>query len=205
MFYIYKAYLKVYSILHHILTTAIITSIFKRAKVKIKISACSFFGDLPILQFGKSCNVVIGDDFILRTGKGDGTIDGISSRIIVGKNATLEIGNTTGMTNSSIISFEKITIGHHVNIGAGCLIMDSNFHSLDWKNRKDRSLDTENRISKPVNIGDYVFIGARSIICKGVTIGDYSIIAAGSVVSKDVPPREIWGGNPAKYIRNISD
>lgn len=27
----------------------------------------------------------------------------------------------------------EIVIGNHVNIGAGCLIMESNFHSLDWR------------------------------------------------------------------------
>lgn len=47
------------------------------------------------------------------------------------------------------------------------------------------------------------FIGARSIICKGVTIGDHAMIAAGSVVVGDVPANEVWGGNPAKFIKNI--
>ena len=41
----------------------------------------------------------------------------------------------------------------------------------------------------------------HSIILKGCTIGDNSIIAAGSVVCSDVPAGEIWGGNPAKFIK----
>lgn len=36
-----------------------------------------------------------------------------------------------------------------------------------------------------------------------MTIGERSIIAAGSVVVKDVPPDEVWGGNPAKFIKKI--
>lgn len=36
----------------------------------------------------------------------------------------------------------------------------------------------------------------------GITIGKGSIVAAGSVVTKDIPPCEIWGGIPAKKIRN---
>jgi len=52
-----------------------------------------------------------------------------------------------------------------------------------------------------VKIGDYVFIGAHSIIAKPVSIGDYSIVAAGSVVTKDIPPCEIWGGVPARFIK----
>ena len=46
-----------------------------------------------------------------------------------------------------------------------------------------------------------VWIGHGCIIVGGVTIGTGSIIAAGSVLTKDVPPCEIWGGVPAKKIR----
>ena len=52
-----------------------------------------------------------------------------------------------------------------------------------------------------VKIGNYVFIGAHSIITKPVIIGDYSIVAAGSVVTKDIPPCEIWGGVPARFMK----
>ena len=36
----------------------------------------------------------------------------------------------------------------------------------------------------------------------GVTIGTGSIVAAGSIVTKNIPPCEIWGGNPAKKIKD---
>lgn len=51
-------------------------------------------------------------------------------------------------------------------------------------------------------IGNDVWIGSGSIIIGGLTVGDGSIIAAGSVVTKDIPPFELWGGNPAKKIKN---
>ncbi|WP_262710533.1 acyltransferase [Dinghuibacter silviterrae] len=56
--------------------------------------------------------------------------------------------------------------------------------------------------SAPVKIGDNVFIGMDSIILKGVTIGSNVVVAAGSVVARDIPDNQIWGGNPAKFIRN---
>jgi maltose O-acetyltransferase len=40
-------------------------------------------------------------------------------------------------------------------------------------------------------------------ILGGITIGENSIIAAGSVVTKDVPANTIFGGNPAKKLRDI--
>lgn len=51
-------------------------------------------------------------------------------------------------------------------------------------------------------IEDDVWICTGSIIISGVTIGSGSIVAAGSVVTKDIPPCEIWGGIPAKKLRN---
>ncbi len=55
-------------------------------------------------------------------------------------------------------------------------------------------------IIKPVKIGKYVFIGARSIIFPGVTIGDGALVSAGSFVTKNVKPFEIVSGNPAETI-----
>lgn len=44
-------------------------------------------------------------------------------------------------------------------------------------------------------------IGANATILAGITIGEHALIGAGSVVTKDVPPHEIWIGNPAKFLR----
>jgi acetyltransferase-like isoleucine patch superfamily enzyme len=52
-----------------------------------------------------------------------------------------------------------------------------------------------------IEIGNDVWIGARSIILDGVKIGNGAIVAAGSVVNRDVPPFAIVGGVPAKIIR----
>ena len=161
-----------------------------------------FYGTIPSLHFPKNANVEIGDNFIMSTGKRNG-IDGEQSRIYVAEGAKLKIGNNSGMTNTTIQCYQEIVIGDYVNIGAGCLIMDSNFHSTDWRDRMDRRKDTLMKRNAPVHIGDVAFIGARSIICKGVTIGDHAMIAAGSVVVSDVPANEVWGGNPAKFIKTI--
>jgi len=53
-------------------------------------------------------------------------------------------------------------------------------------------------------IEDRAFIGIRAIILSGLTIGERAIIGAGAVVTKDVPAREIWAGNPAKKIGEVT-
>ena len=54
--------------------------------------------------------------------------------------------------------------------------------------------------NKLTEIGNDVWVGARSIIMCGTTIGNGAIVAAGSVVTKNIPPYEIWAGIPAKKI-----
>ena len=128
---------------------------------------------------------------------------GWEGRMIVADSAKLEIGNDTGCSSVTICCFDSIKIGNNVKIGAGSLIMDTNFHSLDWRERRIESEMETNKKTAPIAIGDDVFIGARTRINKGVTIGERSIVAAGSVVVKDIPADEIWGGNPAKFIKKL--
>jgi acetyltransferase-like isoleucine patch superfamily enzyme len=117
------------------------------------------------------------------------------------KGGTISIGNHVGMSGAVLSSKESIVIGDHVKLGANVRIFDHNYHSLNWENRRDGVRDAADVRSAPVVVGQDVFIGTNSIILKGVSIGDRAIIAAGSVVSCDIPPDEIWGGNPAKCLR----
>ena len=108
--------------------------------------------------------------------------------------ARIIIKEGAGISSSVLSCFESIIVGKHTMIGADCLIVDSDFHGFP--------LD-ENRPVKsaPVEIGDHVFIGARSIILKGVKIGNRSVIGAGSVVTSDIPENSVAAGNPARVIR----
>lgn len=47
-------------------------------------------------------------------------------------------------------------------------------------------------------------IGSGSTILSNVTVGHNAIVGAGSVVTKDVPDNAIVAGNPAKFLRFIS-
>ena len=119
------------------------------------------------------------------------------------------IGQSTGISSSCIWAKESITIGSYVNIGANCILMDSDAHSLDWRVRRSRevvkgvSIDVLTAATAPIVIEDDVFIGTQSIILKGVVIGARSIIAAGSVVTKSIPPDCLAGGCPCYIIKHL--
>lgn len=119
----------------------------------------------------------------------------------VAPQASIYIGNNVGISSSLFYAKKSICIEDNVLIGGGCQILDNDFHSINYE---DRILNGDNNTkSSSIVIKEGAFIGTSSIILKGVTIGERSIIAAGSVVSKSIPADEIWGGNPAKYIKSI--
>ena len=149
----------------------------------------------------KSGGSIIVKDKLYMTNKASEATLGINRKckLLIYKNALLEIEGPLSMSNTTIVVTKHIKIGHNVMIGGGCFIVDSDFHSMDY-NHWGTPDDEIFMKRQDVIIGNNVFIGMNSIILKGVSIGDGAIIAAGAVVSKSIPANEIWGGNPAKFI-----
>jgi maltose O-acetyltransferase len=115
----------------------------------------------------------------------------------------MSIGNNTSISSyTTIYATFGVTIGDNCLISSNCGISSYN-HIINTTNRHDH-IDEDFKYSKPVVIGNNVWIGMNVCILPGVTIGDNSIIGAGSVVTKDVPSNEIWVGNPAKLVRRVS-
>ena len=115
---------------------------------------------------------------------------------------TIIIGNNVGISHSNITAYESVEIEDNVLIGSGVKIWDTDFHSIRYENRMQHP-DPDIR-KEPIRIKEGAFIGACSLILKGVTIGQHAVIGAGSVVAKDVPDHEIWAGNPAQKIGEVT-
>jgi len=97
-----------------------------------------------------------------------------------------------------------IVIGNHVITGPQVMMITGN-HKIDIPGKLLDEVTPDLKSSdddQPIIIEDDVWIGARAIILKGVKIHSGSVIAAGSVVTRDIPPYEVWGGVPAKKIKN---
>ena len=89
-----------------------------------------------------------------------------------------------------------IYINRGALLGAGVHVYVNDHKFSD----REKPIAEQGYTSKRVWIGRESWIGANSIILKGVKIGMGSVIGAGSVVTHDVPPFEIWAGNPARKI-----
>ena len=176
---------------------------------KFKLNNVQFSSDfksygIPFTAISLKGKFSIGKSFIMNNGKYNNVIGRQQPcYFVVGKKAHLEIGNNVGISASAIVCHLKITIEDNVRIGGNCIIYDTNFHSLDANERVATPEIIDNVNRKPVVIKKNVFIGAHCIILKGVTIGENSIVGTGSVVTKSIPENEVWGGNPASFIRKI--
>lgn len=94
-----------------------------------------------------------------------------------------------------------LDLGDNVIISAGVNIL-THSHQFDKKNWRD--LD-EVCPTEPTVIGDNAFIGINAIIMPGCKrVGENSVIGAGAVVTRNVPDNEIWAGNPATKIGDVT-
>jgi len=132
----------------------------------------------------------------------------------------VEIGDRVYIGHDThLISRNRITIGNDVTMAWGITIYDHNSHSFDWRERARVAdhfyrtygtsrcfdeLDWTDVKSRPIVIGDRVWIGFDVVILKGVTIGEGAVIGARSVVSRDVEPYTVVAGNPAVLLRRIA-
>jgi tetrahydrodipicolinate N-acetyltransferase len=128
-------------------------------------------------------------------------VDGIVSlqrgvRIVV-DGGELRIGHATNVNGLT-----KILVAESVRIGSGCTlswdvqILDHDFHAITVGGVTRPS-------TKPVVIGNRVWVGARALILKGVEVGNGSVVGAGAVVTRDVPPGTIVAGMPARVVGKV--
>lgn len=95
---------------------------------------------------------------------------------------------------------EKITIGNNVLIASKVFITDHN-HGSSYPIELITPPYLRTIVTKPISIGDNVWIGENVVILPGVIIGRNTIIGASSVVTKNLPDNSICVGNPCKVIK----
>ncbi len=108
----------------------------------------------------------------------------VENDVIIGNNVTLKSG---------VFIWDGITVGNDVFIGPNVSFTNDKY---------PRSKQYPSGFLRTI-VDDGASIGAGSVILGGVTIGKNSMIGAGSVVTKNVPPDQLWVGNPARYVRDL--
>jgi acetyltransferase-like isoleucine patch superfamily enzyme len=189
-------------------------------KKRLAIIISKIFISLYKIRYGKHVsfgkNVIIGPKFSLH-GKG---------RLIIGENSnlwchkepfgvhtyeqsdvcaqshvpTVIIGANCRINGASFFCREKIEVGHDTVIGSAMLI-DTDFHSTDPNHRND----PEYIKTKPIKIGDHVWIAGQAAILKGVTVGDNTTIGFRAVVASSIPANVVAAGNPARVIKSLEE
>lgn len=173
----------------------------KHVRNRLLVESCGpgsrIEGKIDLRSVGSS--VVIGSNCLV---KGLIVAETPESRVVIGDRSL--IGSDTILDCAL-----SITIGSDVLVSYGCLIMDSDNHSVNytervndlsnWMNGNKHDWSCTER--EAVTIKSNSWIGARSIILKGVTIGKGAVVGAGSTVTTNVPPFAIVAGNPARIIR----
>lgn len=139
----------------------------------------------------------------------------IDKKAAVGGGAQMkesEIGRYSYLFGSCLI---KTKVGSFCSIASKTLIGGGG-HPVDWVSSSPVFYQKGNVLNTTfarhtfkeyaqTTVGNDVWIGSHCLIKGGVTIGDGAIVGMGSVVTKDIPPYEIWAGNPAKCIRKRFD
>ena len=125
---------------------------------------------------------------------GDGVVVNPTFRCDYGYNISIGAGT---FVNYGCVMLDTVPI----RLGAACQLASgvqllAATHPIDPDPRR---LGWE--YGRPITIGDNVWLGGGVIVCPGITIGARSVVAARATVVNDVPPDQVVGGNPARFIK----
>jgi len=95
----------------------------------------------------------------------------------------------------SVAAAASVTIGDGVLIGSNVSIRDHD-HGI----APDRHRARQPLVAKPVEIGDFVWLGQNVVVLKGVAIGKNAVVGANAVVTQPVAEGAIVAGVPARQI-----
>lgn len=109
----------------------------------------------------------------------------IENNVVIGNNVTVKCG---------VYLWDGMTIEDNAFIGANVTFTNDKY---------PRSKQPFELL--PITIKKGASIGAGAVVLGGITIGENAMIGTGSVVTHDVPAGELWYGNPARFVRKISE
>jgi len=101
--------------------------------------------------------------------------------------------------NCRVISYGNIEIGDYCIFGPNVMIYDHNHRYSE----RDKLIKYQGYTIEPVVIGSDVWVAANVVITAGVKIGNHVVVGANSVVTRNLSDNGIYGGNPARLLKEI--
>jgi acetyltransferase-like isoleucine patch superfamily enzyme len=104
-------------------------------------------------------------------------------------------------SNAKLIAVESVILGDFARFGSESQIMDTNFHQMI-----DTTTGERYKVTQPVVIGSYNYIGNRVSVMPGSQTPNYCTVASNSLCNKDFSKLEeniLLAGMPVKLIRNM--
>ncbi|PVU97990.1 hypothetical protein BB559_001824 [Furculomyces boomerangus] len=184
----------------------------KTEREKMVAGELSCFYDPELVELRQRARVLVAEL--------QGTYNNDSERIRITKELFGTADDTTYLERNVFLNYGINThVGKNFYMNANCVILDNGrvdigdsvmfgpcvqlytvTHPLETDLRK-AGFDS----TKPIKIGNGVWVGGGAIILPGVTIGDNAVIGSGAVVTKDVPADVLVVGNPAKIVKHIKN
>jgi acetyltransferase-like isoleucine patch superfamily enzyme len=142
-------------------------------------------------------------DFVLLNIQGQLNINGDFSigqgcRLDFSKGSVVNFGNNSCITAfTKLIIMHGLIIGNNCSISWDCLIIDDDFHQINYTGKNLKPNDNQ------IVIGNNVWIGSNVSIFKGVNIPNGCIVASNSVLKSAFnEENSLIAGNPAKVIKH---
>ena len=151
------------------------------------------FRDLDAIELGADVSVGPYAEIVVHKRN---TYTSVEGRLVVGDRASIGTGANIRAAGGTITIGSRTAITQHVSIVAAnhSIVRGQPYTYAPWDEERTG-----------VAIGDDVWVGTSSVLLPGTEVGDGALIAAGSVVTGEVGAWEIWGGVPARKIKDVPE
>lgn len=98
---------------------------------------------------------------------------------------------------AGVVATTSVSIGDHVAVEAGVVL------SHDDVVASFATLGPRACLAGTVHVGEGAYVGAGAVVHQERNVGAWALVGMGAVVLTDIPPAEVWVGNPARRLRKV--